>query len=570
MKESISIVAHEKSWPLVPVVTCVYGISNVQSVSAWLSFLFRCRQDVSGTIRLPHILSSSLESRCITILNLVLEKYLQIQPLPLLEQLCETVYLVVKGLSPETVVFVKGRFADICGTYSVETYWDRIEHASSYEDVLAYIQMHGGADGAKSFGNCFAFVIALVMLYGCSDDFRQRIVSIAETQTNKYKNIFSSDLMGLYLWPIDFSFVENANATSLGISEHQALLAAVQTINPYARVQICLDSHQWSRDVLAWIDEEFSLFLETEKPDCFSRYGYGVLNEGGNIIIGTAKDRFVLVARGAISTEFSFRHDLFLHDIHSYLLPDGFLWARNPVTGQELVLDSVHIDMVINVVPALFTNDNRIRVVVDPDYYLMIKENAEFQRFLSDQAIAGSDVVIIDKRERCLNLSNFSILITPNGEKRILFNKDRGHTLPRLNLKPDVMVQPAIEITSMACMYGCIRCSTNMLPESYVKTCSPIEVSISDVISADTRKALRQIFTNDARLANGLLKQWVARCDIAVGHNNHSCSFDNFSRTAKIVFRNTDIWNSEVCCSIVNSDLNTLVANLSELQGIPL
>ena len=171
-----------------------------------------------------------------------------------------------------------------------------------------------------------------------------------------------------------------------------------------------------------------------------SRFGRGALNEGGNIITGTAKDKFILVAQEPLSdneTAVDFYYEMFNRDIKVYTLPDGFLWSRDPETGKDLLLDSIHIDSVINVVPARCTIDGHLKIIVDPYYYGLIKKNAEFGRFLKEQIVPETDIVIVDESELYLNLPNFSVLPGPEGEIKLLFNKDKGHTIPRLKLKAD-------------------------------------------------------------------------------------------------------------------------------------
>jgi len=81
-------------------------------------------------------------------------------------------------------------------------------------------------------------------------------------------------------------------------------------------------------------------------------------------VTGAAREKFIFVAQGPLfddEASIDFHYEMFNRDIRVYTVPDGFLWSRDPVTGKDLLLDSIHIDAVINVVHARFTLDGRMK-----------------------------------------------------------------------------------------------------------------------------------------------------------------------------------------------------------------
>jgi hypothetical protein len=334
---------------------------------------------------------------------------------------------------------------------------------------------------------------------------------------------------------------------------------------------VCTGSLVWSRDIIAWLTDDYDCYAKSAGSDVFSRFGRGALNEGGNIITGTAKDKFILVAREPLSDNeaaVDFYYEMFNRDIKVYTLPDGFLWSRDPETRKDFVLDSIHIDSVINVVPAWCTIDGRLKIIVDPCYYALIKSDGDFVRFLNEQHIPAADIVIVDERELYLNLPNFSVLSGPEGENKLLFNKDKGLTIPRLTLKPDVLVQPEIEITRMASCYGSIRCATAMLPSKYVKDTCPLKINVSKKLSPETKKIVLAMLQKGKRNAQTVSKLWVSKINILVGPKENAWEFDEFSRTAYIHLTPAQAADPEAGGRAVNDHLSAFGHELSRRLGI--
>ncbi len=571
--ETITIADRAGIDKLVPVVTSVYGIARPKAMGAWLSYLSICRRDCAADVRLETMLSPEIESRCESHLDRAIEQYVKIEsmPQPVLGEMARTIVSVLKSLSSRSRAFLRGRCAEICGAGALAGYWDVAERAGTSEELSNQLHAGRGAMELRKLGDFYEFVFALAMLYGSTERFRSRLVFLSDQLKNKYAADFPFGRLGLYLWPIDFSFVENEEDSGAAPDENLAILSAVSSINPGVRVQVCAESQLWARDILAWLDDDFSCFVKPDEAGPQARYGRGALSEGGNIITGKARDRFVLVAQGplsSISAEIDFYNDLFFRDIRPYTLPDGFLWARHPATGEDMALDSVHIDTVINVVPAACTLDNLPKVLVDPFYLTAVRENPEFVRFLNEQDIRSDDVIEVDKSELFLNLPNFSVLLMPAGEPRLLFNKDRGLTLPRLNLRPGTLVQPGIEITAMAAMFGCIRCATNMLPQSYFKDGSEVSSVVAHECSPEAGTAVRGFLKPGAPLTLALSKQFVKRVEVRTAATAREWEFDDFSRTAYVYVRPDEAGSAEKCMQAVRDHGFDIAKALSERQGI--
>lgn len=573
IREKPVIAVHDKQEKLVPVMTYVYGLSRPRAISAMLSFLSMCHDDCSRNVRLPDVLSAEDEALCMSLLDEVIDKYLRVKKLPKTThaKVVKTVFNIMKKMRRESLEFLRNRFLAVCGEQSYSIYWEKIGQAGCFEDVSRLLGSLPGAMQRTRFVDCAIFIIALTVFYGCNDAFHARLALLEEKLKAKYSGGFPFDRIGLCLWPLDFPFVQEEDSRE-DPDEHLALLGAARSINPDVRVQVCAGSLLWSRDIIAWLTDDYEAYVKSPRTDVYSRFGRGALNEGGNIVTGNAREKFILVAQGPLSdseTAVDFYYAMFDRDIKVYTLPDGFLWSRDPETGKDLLLDSIHIDTVINVVPGDCTVDGRPKIILDPYYYKSVNKDAEFVRFLDEQRVPEADIVIVDERELYLNLPNFSVLIGRDGGKKLLFNKDRGHTLPRLGLKPDAVVQPAIEITKMASCFGSIRCATAMLPLKYVKDKVPLKISISKKLSPETKKTVTDMLLTSIRTAQTLSKLWVSEVVVDVNQKeNTSREFDEFSRTAYIFPAPAQAADPEVCGRVVNEQLTDFCRELSKRLGI--
>jgi hypothetical protein len=576
LSEKIIIAERNQLERLTPVLTYVNGHSQQKAINAWLSFLSTCRNDVCNQIRFPDILSPEDECTCHNLLNAVFDTFIRVECLSnkVNNELTSAVYKIIKGLTGESLQFLEKRYIEICGQYSFKTYWCQYEKASTLEEIIAYRESALNAMQDKNFINASIFFISLALVYGCGNDFFELFRSSEDELRNKYGNSIPSKQLCLCLWTIDFSFVEEKQYTDSNdeFNEHLALLRAIQSINPDVQVQTCFNSRLWSRDMIAWVDDNHEFYINTVSDDIYDRTGSGLLNEGGNIITGTAKNKFVLVAQSPLTdnfTEIYFYQEMDTLGIRAYTLPDGFIWARNPETKTDCVLDSIHIDTVINCIPAWCTLDEKLKVIIDPCYYEMIKQTSEFQRFLKDQKIETADIIIVDKREQYLNLPNFSIILSQKGEKILLFNKDKGYTLPCLNLKPGIMVQPEIEIVNISSFFGTIRCATNMLPESFVITPGLSVITLEDTIPDKTKERLLYEFKHNSEIIYILKKLWVKHVNIITCKGKKEWDFDDFSRSAYIYISLVQASDPYECCVLIGASIRRIAVVLSRQMGIP-
>jgi hypothetical protein len=562
---------------LVPAVTYVHGLSQRKAISAWLSFLSVCFQDCRNKIRLSGLLSVEDEAQCLRLLDAIIESYVKVErlPVPVQAELCETAHKLIAGMSREHRAFLEDRFFKICGDKSYLTYWKNLETASCLDDISGCLDCPPSALQLKRSADFAACVIALTVLYGARDDFHERIEILEQTMKTKLGSSFPLDLLGLYLWPLDFSFAQCEDAEDIPetSNEHRALLRAAQSINPDVRVQVCADSLLWSRDIIAWVTDEHDVFIESAFDGITEKFGRGLVNEGGNIITGTAADRFILVAQGSlsnISNEILFRYEMDKRNIQTYVLPDGFLWSRNPRTGKDIVLDSIHIDAVINFIPGRYTTDGRPKLIVDPFYYALVNDTEDFKRFLQQQSVSLPDIVVVDERELYLNLPNFSVLLDRSGNRKFLFNRDAGFTLPRLALKPGLLVQPDTEITAMASSFGSIRCAATMLPESFVKERGSTAISVSDALGSGTKEILVEEFTCGNLWRDDLSRLFVSDLLIQPGRKDIPWEYDEFSQTLFLYVAPEQGADLQQCCRMVKDRLSTIAAILSNRLGIEL
>ena len=573
--ENIVITDRTSGERLIPVVTYIPGLFRPKAVSAWLSYLSVCQNDCRSVVRLPDILSSEIETRCLRLLDSVIESYLRVESLPLTVQaeVGATAHAIIAGISREHGALLNDRLAKICGDHGYRVYWEKFESGSFLEEPSKHREGALSAAQLKKNSDFAIVVIALTVLYGCGDEYYERVAALEENVSAKYGSGFPLDRLGLCLWPLDFSFVEDDDDDSESRNEHCALLKAARSINPDVKVQVCADSLLWSRDVIAWVCDEGEAFVESAADGIPGRFGRGLLNEGGNIITGTAVDKFILVAQGALTdvmSEVVFNYEMDNRNIRTYPLPDGFLWARDPETQKVRLLDSIHIDTVINFIPSQYTLDGRPKLIVDPYYLALIAADPDFLRFLTQQSISQADIVVVDERELYLNLPNFSVLPDRNGEKKFLFNKDLGYTLPRLNLKEGLLVQPDIEIVAMASFFGSLRCATNMLPESYVTDTSSVGIAVAENLPSETRRLLCELLRSGNRGVHALSTLLVSRLSIQLGQEGTPWEYDEFSRTAYLYCTPHQAADPQACCRIVGDRLAALAGMVSRRLGIPI
>jgi hypothetical protein len=533
--EAFVIRDREKADKLIPVLTYVHGLSRPKAISAWLSFLSICHEDCRASVRLPGILAAADEAQCLRLLDSVIESYLKVDGLPLPTQsaLHQTAHKIIAGITAQYRALLKDRLFRLCGGNGYHPYWDAFENGACLSRIAAFMDGSLTALQLKKFTDFAGVIIALTVLYGCGDEFHGRVAALEENVRIKFESGFPFDRLGLFLWPLEFSFAADEEDVPEKCSEHRALLSAAAAINPDVKVQVCAESLVWSRDALAWLSDDYDVFVESAHDGIEGAFGRGLLSEGGNIIAGAGVDKFILVAQGSLSdmmSQVDFHYQMDKRQIRTYPLPDGFLWSRDPVTKRDCILDSIHIDTVINVIPASCTVDGKLKIIIDPYYHAAIAKNADFMRFLKQQAVLEADVIDVDESELYLNLPNFSVLPDRSGNRKFLFNRDKGRTLPRLRLKAGLVVQPEIEITRMASAFGSIRCATNMLPESYVTDTSALTLSVAEALPPPTKARLGDMLATVEPIARRLSRLFVSQCCVRLGRGDVPWDYDEIGR----------------------------------------
>jgi hypothetical protein len=572
LEGKFSITTFNKRERLIPVITFVNGLSSRNAVCAWLSFLSECHKALYESIRHTGILDSINETVCRSILDEVIRNYLNIKMLPVSLQIMaiDTAHKIITTQSPENHDFLKTKFIQICGEKPFSIYWKKLENLSCFEDFSKVIDLSFSSMQTKYFADFSIFLISLAVLYGCGDEYYKQLLTYEENLELKYDDSFPFRKLSLCLWPLDFSFVE----TDCGVNkEHPALLEAIRKINGEIKIQVCADSLNWSRDVIAWLDNDHNLFVHPDLRNDNEKFGRGLLSEGGNIVTGKAKTRFIILATSPLSDmmdKIDFYHEMFEHDIYTYILPDGFLYARNSATGEDVILDSIHIDTVINIIPGEFTNDNKPKILVDPLYHSIIKNDPSFIKLLQEQSIPEQDIIIVDESERYLNLPNFAIFPDPTGKRALLFNKDKGLTLPRLNLKNGLLVQPEIEIVNMAAYYGLIRCATNMLPELLISKCKCPSIDISQNFQPGMSLHIKEMLESSDLVNKEAPEVWITNIRIDAAEREMDPEFDEFSRTAFLYLAPDQICSKEKIAKILDEQLSEIIYSLRVTLGIVL
>ncbi len=570
--KNLVLVERNKQDTLVPMITFVPGLSQQEAIHCNLSHMALLYEDCRNKIRKPDLLEPDFILKCQYLLDEVISCYLKVQrvSLPLQMNAVETASNIVRSITKDHAAFLKHRLTIICQETVSTVFWNTLaspSYAACFSDYsngkISYLQCKRTVDFA-------ILIITLTVLYGCDDDYYSRIVEMSDALDNKHGKEFPATKRGLYLWPLDFSFMENDADLNIDNIEHRALLKAARVINPGVKVQPCTSpSLLWARDTIAWVGND--LFVAAVKEDTESSFGCGQLSEGGNIIVGDHNGPFIFVSQEAFSdvgSELAFTYEMDMRNIQTYSLPAGFLWARDPVSQTDYALDSIHIDTVINFIPSSATCDEKPKVIIDPFYHSMIRNNETFTRFLDQKSITGDDIVIVDESERYLNLPNFSILPDQNGVGKFLFNKDKGLTIPKLHLKPGILVQPDIEIVNMASAFGTIRCATNMLPISYVNEANPTAIMISDNVPTPAKVAIANALGAKKHLTAILSSLFVSRLVFSIGPQNIPWEYDYFSSTGYIYFTQEIMEQTDFVGKTIAERMESFSASLSGQLGM--
>lgn len=572
--EKFTISARDTRDPLVPVITYLPRIHNRARLNAHLSFLSVTRSDYHHAVFLPHRISPKDEIQYMKVFFDFIKIYSKIERWqgPLFYSLLETSYAVIKNSPRDNIVFLKERFERICGSQSDHSrYWKTFENASYFRLLSEYISASLGITELKEVCDFCLLLVTLTLWYGQGDFMQKTIKRTIQMFQKKYKSDELLTQTAIFLLPIDFAFIHSEQTKNKNRDEYGAILRKLKTINPQTEVQPLNGSRAWIRDSFAWLDDNYQLFLQQNHQNPAVTHDKGGLYEGGSIIAATGQGKFNLVSQEVIGGELAIAKltlEAKKRGIEVYALPGGFSWTRNTDTFQDTILDSMHIDTVINVVPDTCTTDRRIKIIVDPYYYEMIKDDEEFKRLQKEQGVFGDDLVIIDKNEAYLNLANFSVILGPNGSRKILFNKDKGLTLPRLNIKKENLIQPDIEIVNISAFNGNIRCITNMCPRSQIKKGSSLLITVAHSVPKQTEAAIMILFINKKTLLNALSKAWVSSLQVRYHFKGSSYEFDDLSQTISINLGREKIYNPRETCIFIEQCIKQACEQIRKKMGI--
>lgn len=554
---------------LIPVVTYFSGPEHEKSVSAALSFMSVVYEDYCQGITMPDPVSSEQESFYMRIIEKYLSSYLILNEdtKKVIPEILRAAAGAYRQLSGRSKAFIRQRYATICQDQS-EEYWALLESGS-----VSRQRMNSSVEISR-FPNFCGFILILLLIYGGGKHMRAGIDHKEQEIKNKYGTNPVASKIARFLLPLDFTFLWARHEELVVSQEHRAVLEAIRSIHPHVQVQVLAETLSWVRDTFAWLDDDFTYMLCHNQG--IPNMSKGLLSEGGIIVPGTAASRFILVSQEALDEAFT-KTDLARLAgelrIKIYALPGGFIWARNPRTHGVIALDSPHIDTVINVVPPSCTIDRRPKVLIDPYYYAMVKDNADFQHFVQEQRLRISDIVSIDERELYLNLANFSVLLDVQGRQRVLFNKDKGYTLSKLLLKPDRIVQPKIEIASLSSFNGSLRCITNMYPKLYIKTGSSPKIIVDDRIPDPLRADILTFLQASKGMMRNVAHCWVKTVHVLFSSGGNSVEADTLKRILFIHidparFRDTrDAF--EYISESVQETLGRIERQLGVIQNVP-
>lgn len=144
---------------------------------------------------------------------------------------------------------------------------------------------------------------------------------------------------------------------------------------------------------------------------------------------------------------------------YTYQFPSGYTTLRLPAQERNVLLETMHVDTVMAVIPGSYAKDRKPILLVDPDYYKEVSENprykAEFQRLLEEQGLKNR-VVVIPEEEVHLNPANLAFV---RGEREFILMNDAKKTIEMLvekGLEKDRIITAHVE--EMHAFRGGIGC----------------------------------------------------------------------------------------------------------------
>ncbi|MFA5146399.1 MAG: GNAT family N-acetyltransferase [Candidatus Omnitrophota bacterium] len=279
----------------------------------------------------------------------------------------------------------------------------------------------------------------------------------------------------------------------------------------------------WPRDRIAYLTEDNSFALMRRRGGHAGYAGVAVdeedrelLSEGGAVIPGTSTDgsRFVLIQRMIpVGERKVFAWKLKERGISAYSLPLGFITIERD--GRRYRDYYPHLDCCLNVIARDFTEDGRVKILIDPLYYKSVKDDPEFRRLLREQGFLPDDVIIISEEDSGLNLANFAETISGDGRRILIFNAGAASTLSRIPLKAGSYEELPEPLYLLAQSGGLQRCASNLFPREEVPLPGAPSYKVDGTaFPPDVIEAIYRSFSDDGRFSRFL--EAFRKCGIEI------------------------------------------------------
>jgi len=576
---------------LVPVITVPESMLQQSIADARARLLTVTRQDYDADVFMPVLLGSLDEMQLTNALINFNERTASNDPAFRHRLLIKSAYKAIRMLEYESLEFLKMKVSQICGREAFDE-WSYLEDATS-EDLLVELADRAGTLFFIQLADFSSLLCSLTLFYGGNLARRSAVFELNDIKRKYGDSPLSkkvSIIDKILVTSLGFSFLgefERESGQRTVNSEYKEILRVMKSVNKDTLPQVKLEARMWARDMIAWLDydhRDYVRGITLQHRDAAEQAASGKISEGGCVIPGVADSKFVLTTEHINDdVQRAFKRHAAQRGITAYTLPAGFFWIKtSDYIPDEMDTDGVpvglalqdtgHIDGVINFIPSQFTKDNKARVLVDPFYFDMIKGHAEFNSFLSEQGLSiEENVVVVDKKEAYLNLPNFATVIGDNDKPRLLFNKDLGYTLPRLNLKEGLLIQPEHEVTLLSAAGGGIRCLTNMFPKDMVIRERPLNIRLDILPFFDDaekaviehlrrRKHLLAELSSVSLSAIGILYMPLYRSAFEC-HTPHS-------QACTIIFGNDLAINPEELCLALDEALIAVIDKIETVTGM--
>jgi len=171
--------------------------------------------------------------------------------------------------------------------------------------------------------------------------------------------------------------------------------------------------HPWPREINSAIMDNMGRITGYIRNIPFEQQEGCFIGDGGASVAGPGFTIFSdAVSPSQIETFKKFPTGL----AKTYQLPGGYTTLRLPASkglSEDVLLETMHIDNIIAVIPGNFVMDGKPLFLIDPRYYKELTENpklkGEFQSLLEEQELKDR-VVVIPEEEAHLNVANLAFV----------------------------------------------------------------------------------------------------------------------------------------------------------------